>query len=251
MSRPVPGRRPAARLRLPWPLPALLVWAAAWGLFAVLAQAGVDLLVALGCAAALGALGSVLGPNWWRRFMIALGFPLSLLVSGAVTLPGWVWLLPLGLVLLVYPINAWRDAPIFPTPRAALLGLPQAIALPAGAAVLDAGCGLGDALRAMRRAWPEAALHGLEWSWPLRLLCALRCPWAQVRRGDIWRESWAPYQLVYVFQRPESMARALAKAQAEMAPGSWLVSLEFEVLGQPHQARLMAPDGRPVWIYRV
>lgn len=251
MSRPVPGRRPAARLRLPWPLPALLVWAAAWGLFAVLAQAGVDLLVALGCAAALGALGSVLGPNWWRRFMIALGFPLSLLVSGAVTLPGWVWLLPLGLVLLVYPINAWRDAPIFPTPRAALLGLPQAIALPAGAAVLDAGCGLGDALRALRRAWPEAALHGLEWSWPLRLLCALRCPWAQVRRGDIWRESWAPYQLVYVFQRPESMARALAKAQAEMAPGSWLVSLEFEVLGQPHQARLMAPDGRPVWIYRV
>ena len=247
----VPGRRPPARLRLPWPLPALLVWAAAWGLFAVLAQAGVDVLVALGCAAALGALGSVLGPNWWRRFMIALGFPLSLLVSGAVTLPGWVWLLPLGLVLLVYPINAWRDAPIFPTPRAALLGLPQAIALPAGAAVLDAGCGLGDGLRALRRAWPEATLHGLEWSWPLRLLCALRCPWAQVRRGDIWRESWAPYQLVYVFQRPESMARALAKAQAEMAPGGWLVSLEFEVVGQPHQARLMAPDGRPVWIYRV
>jgi len=251
MSRPLPGRRPPARLRLPWPLPALLVWAAAWGLFAVLAQAGVDVLLALGCAAALGALGSVLGPNWWRRFMIALGFPLSLLVSGAVTLPGWVWLLPLGLVLLVYPINAWRDAPIFPTPRGALLGLPQAITLPAGAAVLDAGCGLGDGLRALRRAWPEAALHGLEWSWPLRLLCALRCPWAQVRRGDIWRESWAPYQLVYVFQRPESMARALAKAQAEMAPGSWLVSLEFEVLGQPHQARLMAPDGRPVWIYRV
>src|SRR5450830_1072067 len=178
----VPGRRPPARLRLPWPLPALLVWAAAWGLFAVLAQAGVDVLVALGCAAALGALGSVLGPNWWRRFMIALGFPLSLLVSGAVTLPGWVWLLPLGLVLLVYPINAWRDAPIFPTPRAALLGLPQAIALPAGAAVLDAGCGLGDGLRALRRAWPEAALHGLEWSWPLRLLCALRCPWAQGQR---------------------------------------------------------------------
>lgn len=251
MSRPLPGRRPPARLRLPWPLPALLVWAAAWGLFAVLAQGGVDVLVALGCAAGLGALGSVLGPNWWRRFMIALGFPLSLLVSGAVTLPGWVWLLPLGLVLLVYPINAWRDAPIFPTPRAALLGLPQAIALPKGAAVLDAGCGLGDGLQALRRAWPDAKLHGLEWSWPLRLLCALRCPWAQVRRGDIWRESWAPYQLVYVFQRPESMARALAKAQAEMNPGSWLVSLEFEVLGQPHLARLMAPDGRPVWIYRV
>ena len=61
----------------------------------------------------------------------------------------------------------------------------------------------------------------------------------------------ADYQVVYLFQRPESMARALAKAQAEMAPGSWLVSLEFEVAGQPCHSRLQAPDGRPVWVYAL
>jgi hypothetical protein len=62
---------------------------------------------------------------------------------------------------------------------------------------------------------------------------------------------WGRYQLVYLFQRPESMARAMAKAQAEMAPGSWLVSLEFAVPGVPPHAQLHVPGGRPVWLYRM
>jgi hypothetical protein len=36
-----------------------------------------------------------------------------------------------------------------------------------------------------------------------------------------------------------------------MQPGSWLVSLEFEVAGAVATGRLQAPDGRPVWLYRV
>ena len=52
---------------------------------------------------------------------------------------------------------------------------------------------------------------------PLRWLCARRCPWARVAQGDLWRADWSGYQLVYLFQRPESMARAWAKGCAEMA----------------------------------
>jgi hypothetical protein len=33
----------------------------------------------------------------------------------------------------------------------------------------------------------------------------------------MWRADWSGYQLVYLFQRPESMARAWAKGCAEMA----------------------------------
>ena len=47
------------------------------------------------------------------------------------------------------------------------------------------------------------------------------------------------------------MARAAAKAQAEMAPGAWLVSLEFAVPGWPPHGQLHAPGGRPVWVYRM
>jgi trans-aconitate methyltransferase len=115
--------------------------------------------------------------------------------------------------------------------------------------VLDAGCGLGDGLKALREAYPQAQLHGLEWSWPLRALCALRCPWARVRQGDIWRADWSAYNMVYLFQRPESMARAVSKAQRELQPGSWLVSLEFEAAELQPQATVQCPDGRTVWLY--
>jgi len=72
-----------------------------------------------------------------------------------------------------------------------------------------------------------------------------------VRRGDLWADSWARYELVYLFQRPETMARAWAKAQAEMRPGSWLVTLEFEVPGVAPRACLDAGGRRRVWIYRL
>ena len=71
------------------------------------------------------------------------------------------------------------------------------------------------------------------------LAARLRCPYARVRRADLWRGRWSGYDLVYLFQRPESMPRALAKACAEMARGSWVVSLEFEAAGwQPQQVPL-------------
>lgn len=239
------------RLSRLWPLPALLTWLAGWMLFTALQRLGASPLLALGSACALGVAASLLGSSWWRRLMMALGFPLLLGVSGAVTLPAWAWLLPLLLLLLIYPLNAWRDAPLFPTPLQALKDLPTKAPLESGAMVLDAGCGLGDGLKALRAAYPQAELHGIEWSWPLRALCALRCPWARVRQGDIWRADWSGYALVYLFQRPESMPRAAAKALDELQPGAWLVSLEFEAADLPAVARLQAPDGRPVWLYQM
>ena len=67
----------------------------------------------------------------------------------------------------------------------------------------------------------------------------------------MWAADWSGYQMVYLFQRPESMDRAAAKAQAEMAAGSWLVSLEFAVPGLLPSAQLRVPGGRVVWLYRL
>lgn len=206
---------------------------------------------ALVCAVLAGMLLSLAGASGWRRLIIAAGFPVSLLASGAAVIPNVAWLLMLAILLLLYPFKAWRDAPLFPTPAGALDGLPAHVPLPAGAWILDAGCGLGDGLRALRAAYPLAHLHGLEWSWPLRALCALRCRWARVRQGDIWQADWKPYAMVYLFQRPESMARAAAKAGAEMVDGAWLVSLEFPVTGQQADVELPLADGRSLWAYRL
>ncbi|MEQ1806465.1 MAG: class I SAM-dependent methyltransferase, partial [Burkholderiaceae bacterium] len=221
------------RWPLRWPLPALLVWALAWALFLALRAAGVTLWLAAFVAFLGGAAGAItpLGATRWRQAFLAGGFPLSFAASGlSAALPAWTWLLLLALLAALYPLKAWRDAPLFPTPQGALRGLPAAAPLGDGACIVDAGCGLGAGLIELRAAYPRARLRGLEWSRPLALLCAWRCKFAQIERADIWAADWSSYAMVYLFQRPESMARAAAKAARELRPGAWLVSLEFEIV---------------------
>ena len=253
----------------PWPVPALLTWLAAWALLILLTPAsrsgawvaatGLGLLVALALRQTSG----------WRRLMVAAGFPVSALVkslasagtaSGTVALtgslppspgiPAWAWLLAAALLLALYPLRAWRDAPLFPTPAGALQGLAALAPLSPGARVLDSGCGLGHGLAALHAEFAQARIEGVEWSWPLRLVAAARCPWARVRQGDMWRDDWSGLALVYLFQRPESMARALAKARAELAPGAWLASLECAVPGVAPSAVLQRLGAKPVWLYQ-
>jgi hypothetical protein len=253
--RSAPRRSDAGADRLldrAWPLPALAAWAVCWAADAALLELDTDAALAALVAGVLGAALSLSGATPWRRVFIGAGFPLSLAASGAGgVLPAWAWLLPLALLALVYPWRAWRDAPLFPTPAGALRGLSQGVPLAAGAPVLDAGCGLGAGLIELRREYPRAALEGIEWSWPLALAGAARCRFARIRRGDLWSADWSRFALVYLFQRPESMPRAAAKAAHELRPGAWIASLEFEIAAWQPQLVLEGGDGRRVWLYRA
>jgi SAM-dependent methyltransferase len=233
--------------RWPWPLPALAAWLLAWVAFLALGSAGVDAGAAFIVALAAGALFAMAARGLWRRALAAGGFPLSAIALGGLpSWPAWAWAAAVLPLVLAYPLRAWRDAPFFPTPAGALDGLDRVLPL-AHARVLDAGCGLGHGLAALRRVWPAAELHGIEWSRLLAWAAARRRPDAKVVRGDMWAASWAGYDVVYLFQRPESMARALEKARREL-PGGWLVSLEFELPGLAPLARL---GTRPLWVYRI
>ena len=235
-----------------WPLPALAAWAACWGTFWIGGRLGAAAGVAAGAAALLGVALAALATRRWRRVFVAGGFPLSLAASGAAApLPAWSWLVALAFLVLLYPLRAWRDAPLFPTRRGSLRGLADDVRLAPGAAILDAGSGSGAALVELRREYPQAALTGIEWSWPLWLAAMLRCRFARVRRGDFWSADWTPFALVYLFQRPESMPRALAKAARELRAGAWLASLEFEIAALAPERVLEANDGRRVWLYRA
>jgi len=238
---------------LPWPVPAVLAWAIAWAVWWLVRTLDAGPALALGLGLATGGALALVLPGCrgrWRRAIAAAGFPLSAFaLEAAHAWPAWAWLALLLPLLVVYPLRAWRDAPFFPTPAQALQGLDTVV--PAPTVVLDAGCGLGHGLRALHGLWPQAQLRGVEWSPLLAAAARLLCPWAQVRRVDMWADGWGQQDLVYVFQRPESMPRAWAKAQAEMAAGSWLVSLEFQVHGVAPHASLQRQGQRPVWIYRV
>ena len=242
----------AMRWQRAWPLPALAAWALVWLLWRLAVEAGLPAPAATAAATLAGVLAARGAATRTRVLVVALGFPLSLALVGlAASGPAWLWLLPAGALALAYPMSTWRDAPLFPTPAAALAELPQAAPLPARARVLDAGCGLGHGLAALRHAYPTARFDGVERSAPFAWLARLRQPWARIVRGDMWAHDWSGYALVYLFQRPETLPRALAKAQREMTGGGWLASLEFEAAGVTSVARLRTPDGRPLWLYRI
>jgi len=239
------------RIAATWPLPALAAWVGCWLVFVLVeGLGGPTSAAAVGATIVDGAV-ALLAPSRWRRIVVAAGFPLSLAIGRAEALPAWLWLVALVALALVYPPAAWRDAPLFPTWRRALRGLGSAVPLADDAAILDAGSGSGAALVELRREYPHARLTGIERSWPLWLATMLRCRFARVRRGDFWSADWRPYALVYLFQRPESMPRALAKAAHELRPGAWLASLEFEIAALVPQGVLDGGDGRRVWLYRA
>lgn len=236
-----------------WPLPALIAWGLAWGAYRGLAWGGAPLQLAAGCGVLAGLAAAIVGGGTpWRRVFIGAGFPLSLLGSGLVTgSAAMLWLVAALGLLLLYPLRSWRDAPLFPTPDGALTGLDERIVVSSGARIVDAGCGLGAGLIELRRVFPAARIEGLDWSWPLVIACRLRCRDALIRRADIWRADWSGYRLVYLFQRPESMPRAVEKAARELRPGAWLVSLEFPAGGLRPTACIEPLPGKPVWLYRA
>lgn len=240
-----------------WPLPALWVWMLAWGAFVGSRMLQLPLHPAWLLGVAVGVVGSVWATTLVRRAVMALGFPMSwwLMTGAAGTsvlagMPAWGWLVPLALALALYPPVTWKDAPLFPTPRDALDGLATQVPLPLAGHVLDAGCGVGDGLLALERAYPEVHLHGVEHSWPLRAVCGLRARHAHVRQGDMWADDWSRFDMVYLFQRPETMPRAWAKARTELRPGAWLASLEFAVPDVSPTVSWSCPDGRTVWLYQ-
>ena len=196
---------------------------------------------------------SVITP--WRRTFLLAGFPLSWLILGVVSVQGPImslwWLVPLALLMSLYPAHSWSDAPLFPTPANALKGLSGVAPLPALAAIVDAGCGLGAGLRALASEYPQARLSGWEWSRPLAWTTRWRVRSASIRRADIWKEDWSAFQMVYLFQRPESMLRAVSKASSELQAGAYLVSLEFEAPGLRPTAKLETVPGKPVWVYKA
>ena len=128
---------------LTWPVPALLAWGSSWLVFKGMQTIGASETIAFIVATCLGGFLSALAHTPMRKGLIVLGFPLSMAASSAtLNVPPIGWLFLLGLIVLVYPRKAWRDAPLFPTPLNALRQLSELAPLKNKAIILDAGCGL-------------------------------------------------------------------------------------------------------------
>ena len=165
--------------------------------------------------------GCSVGEMIWRG-LIAARFRSRWPWWAGVAVPAWVWLVPLVFAAAGVPAQCLARCAWCSPRRATLEGAACPGPLAPAARVLDAGCGLGDGScpLALRAAYPQVALDGIEWELAAARGQRVALPWARVRWADMWKTDWSGYQMrcKIWFQRPESTARAAAKAQAEMAP---------------------------------
>ncbi len=75
--------------------------------------------------------------------------------------------------------------------------------------------------------------------------------WAQVRQGDVLRADGSKYDMIYQFQRPDSMPRAVAQASAKLRSGTYLMSLEFEAQAMAPLGVLRTVANKHEWAYHM
>ncbi len=209
----------------------------------------------LAAQATLAACAAILlrSARWWVP--IHLGFlPLAvfvhLLTRQLGVHPGW-YLASFVLLLLVYWTSFRTQVPLYLSSRATAAAVGEL--LPATPArLLDIGAGTGSMLRPLARARADCHFTGIELApapWLLGRLLAAHQPNIDWRRGDLFSLSWTDYDLVYAFLSPVPMHAVWAKAEAEMKPGSLLVSNSFVVPDREPDQVLEVGDRRATRLY--
>lgn len=176
--------------------------------------------------------GRLLGlPVVWLLAVILL-YPMLLLMQWWQGSP-W-WFLLSGAVLFLLLGAAWRGrVPLFLSARPVLEAMPDLMPRSEQPLhVAELGCGTGRVVAAMVQRWPQHRYVAVEVAWLPWLMSRWRLrhyPQVTVRREDFWRMDWKAFDVVYVFLSPLVMPAVWQKAQAELRPGSWLISNSFAI----------------------
>jgi len=181
-----------------------------------------------------GSIAVVLGlawrqPRWWLPINF-LFIPGLLIMQGLDFASSW-YLAAFALLLLVYGGVARSQVPLYLSSQKAW----HAVAghIPAHAAVIDLGSGLGGLLAFLSWQRPEGRYVGVETA-PLPFLLGwLRAQIGgghyTIRWNSLWKVDLRPYDVVYAYLSPVPMAALWLKVQAEMRPGTLFISNTFAV----------------------
>ncbi|NTV95068.1 MAG: hypothetical protein HGA75_06575 [Thiobacillus sp.] len=167
-------------------------------------------------------------PGWWQAIN-ALFFPLAWLARQTDIQPLW-YLAGFAILALTSLGSLKTRVPLYLSSRRAAEEV--AARAPAGARVLDLGCGLGGWLADLKAQRPDLGLAGVEMA-PLNwLVSRVRLHGrANVHLGDLWDQNLSGYDVVYAYLSPAPMAELWRKVEREMRPGSLFVSNSFAVPG--------------------
>ena len=251
MSAPAPRRlwsAPSVRALLAlagaFPLTLVTVWLLARTGFA-LSWPGVALVMG-GCAALLARLLRL--AVWWCA--IAFVFPSGVLLARGFALPPGVFLALFVLFLLVYWSTFRTQVPYYPSGRAAWDAVADLLPPDRPLAIADVGSGLGGLVLDLAQRRPDCRVDGIELA-PLpwlasRLRAALSGSRARFLRADYETLNFGHYDVVFAYLSPAAMDGLWRKAEAEMRPGSILLSYEFDIPGRMPDRRVVTTKSKKI-----
>ncbi len=178
----------------------------------------------------------------------------------------WVWIClsllgALFLIKLLYLIaTGWvlpvtKGALFIPTPSIRIKTFLDALPMSSVELFLDLGCGDGRVLREASRRYGVRAI-GFEVNLLAYLAAKLRsfgCKSVHVRWSDFWKEDLRHADVIFCYLFPDVMERLAKKLEAELHPGSKVVSCNFPLPGW-YPFQVLHPDSErhqdPIYIYR-
>lgn len=190
---------------------------------------------------------------WWLP--IQLLFPVVLGAALLLHLPNWLFGAAFLVLLCVYWSTFRTQVPYYPSGKRvwdAVAGL-----LPARPVMMiDIGSGLGGFALDLAARRPDATVVGIELAPLPWLVSAARARFSRSRarfvRGDYEHLDLGQYDAVFAYLSPAAMGALWRKAQAEMQPGSMLLSYEFAIADQPPGLSIVPAPGGPalyVWFF--
>jgi hypothetical protein len=240
----IPAIRAALVQAGAFPLTVIVVWA--------LARSGVPMdwlavAVVQGAIAALGAWVARLAV-WWRA--IEFVFPLGVLMARGMALPPGVFLGLFIVFLLVYWSTFRTQVPYYPSGRRVWAAVAEALPPGRPLKIIDVGSGLGGLVLDLAGRRPDCDVSGIELA-PLPWLASrLRTLATRSRArfvlGDYETLNFGHYDVVFAYLSPAAMAGLWRKAEAEMHPGSMLLSYEFDIPGRLPDRRFVTTDGKKI-----
>lgn len=178
------------------------------------------------------------------------GVWICLLLLGALFLIKLLYLIATGWVL---PVT--RGALFIPTPPISIKTFLDALPMSSVELFLDLGCGDGRVLREASRRYGVRAI-GFEVNLLAYLAAkvrSLRYKSVHVRRGNFWKEDLRHADVIFCYLFPDVMGRLAQKLEAELHPGSKVVSCNFPLPGW-YPFQVLHPESErhkdPIYIYR-
>jgi SAM-dependent methyltransferase len=238
---------------LAFPLTLATVW--------LLARAGLlqslSMQFWLGVALLQGAWAALLAwraglASWWRAIQFL--FPPTLLLSretaDALALPPAAFLAVFLFLLLLYWSTFRTQVPYYPSGARVWEEVARQLPLDRPLRVIDIGSGLGGLVLDLARRRPDCEVSGIELA-PLpwlasRLRALVMRSRARFLLGDYEKLNFGKYDVVFAYLSPAAMTALWRKAEAEMRPGSVLLSYEFAIAEREPERRVATGDSRKI-----